>query len=222
VTAMKKTACILAVLTAVFLGTSGAKALEDPARIEAVNSFSVGEVNIVLNEYELDENGEMIPYRNDKLVLPGECISKIAVIENHGADAWIRVRADFCSDEGMTGVDESMLILSEEPWEKRGDLWYYLPEPLPSGEEVTFLTAVRIPWEWTSEVSGRSFLIRITAEAVQVADGDPEFPQEEVIPSPAETGRDMFLIPLLGCILASLVILILLLAVGRRKKKDEA
>lgn len=43
-----------------------------------------GKMTIDIHEYQLDENGKEVPYENDKIIVPGQAISKIAEFEIGG------------------------------------------------------------------------------------------------------------------------------------------
>ena len=147
-------------------------------RTETENHVRVGDVNIRLTQYDLNEKGKRISCREPKTVIPGETVRRTAEVTNLGADAWIRIHAGFENKDGIRGVDVSMLELASEKWIKKGE-YYYWPGAVPHGETIPFLKAVRIPAGWDSGESGRTFRIVIRADAVQERNFTPDFEAEE-------------------------------------------
>ncbi|MDO5551455.1 MAG: hypothetical protein Q4F76_09805, partial [Lachnospiraceae bacterium] len=62
---------------------------------EVDNTITTGDISITLDEYELDDYNNLIPYRDGKVVMPGQIVSKIVRITNESEPAWIRARAEF-------------------------------------------------------------------------------------------------------------------------------
>lgn len=146
--------------------------------VEVENNVTVGDVNISLDEYELDENGNEIPYKNGKKVVPGEVVHKIVRINNEAQDAWIRAKVEYNSDDGLTGMDDGMLGELPDLWIKRGDYFYYTV-PLETDEAVDFFKTVTIPYEWNENDAQRGFSIGVTAQAIQSRNFQPDFQAEE-------------------------------------------
>ena len=115
-------------------GSSG----DEVFHVEVVNNVSVDDINISLAEYELGLDGLERPFTQNQFVLPGQHVSKIVRITNVARSAWIRIKPDFAFADGMEGVDESMFVLADDNWIKRGEYWYYL-KPVPTGESIDFI-----------------------------------------------------------------------------------
>lgn len=151
-------------------GSSG----DEVFHVEVVNNVSVDDINISLAEYELGLDGLERPFTQNQFVLPGQHVSKIVRITNVARSAWIRIKPDFAFADGMEGVDESMFVLADDNWIKRGEYWYYL-KPVPTGESIDFIKEVIIPEDWTEEHSDKQFEITLRAEAVQSENFTPAF-----------------------------------------------
>lgn len=141
---------------------------------DIVNHVSIGDINISLNEYELDADGNEIPYNNHKLVLPGDRIDKIVRVTNQANSAWLRMKIEYVSVDGIQGMSDEMLTLDSEQWEKIGEYWYW-KQPISTDQSIDFIRDVKVPSEWDESYSGKKFSIVITAEAVQEANFTPDF-----------------------------------------------
>lgn len=141
---------------------------------EVTNSVTLGDVFISLSEYELDEDGKEVPYQNDKQVLPGQTVDKIVRITNNANASWIRVKAEYTSEEGLDSLSDEELTLADGDWEKIGDYYYY-KKPVAKDESVDFLKRVKIPASWDSTYAEKGFSIILTADAVQEANFTPDW-----------------------------------------------
>ena len=141
---------------------------------EVTNNVTLGDVSISLSEYELDEDGKEVPYQNDKQVLPGQTVDKIVRITNNANASWIRVKAEYTSEEGLDSLSDEELTLADGDWEKIGDYYYY-KKPVAKDESVDFLKRVKIPASWDSTYAEKGFSIILTADAVQEANFTPDW-----------------------------------------------
>lgn len=175
-----KRAVVALLAVATLLRQPGMTVLADEEyyRTEVVNNVSIGDINIILEEWDKDAYGNLIPYRNKKLVQPGQTVTKIVDVRNVANDCWIRIKVDFESDEGMTGVDDSMLHLADEHWIYRGGYYYYTL-PVYHGDTVQFIDTVHVPEDWDSSYSGKEFRIIVTSDAVQIRNFTPQFDTED-------------------------------------------
>lgn len=163
------TAVLMAATNPVF-AHAGVKTYET----NVVNHVSIGDVNVSLSEYELDADGEEIPYKDGKLVLPGQKVDKIVRATNRANPAWIRMRLEYTSDDGIQDLSDDMVVLASDEWIRAGDCWYW-PEPLDTDESVDFIRQVMIPPEWNETYSKKQFSIVVSVEAVQEANFTPDF-----------------------------------------------
>ena len=148
-------------------------------RTEAINNVSMGDINIELEEYTLDENGNEIPFPDIATVIPGDDLAKIVRIHNVAQDAWIRIKLDFASDDGLTGVDESMVLFTNpDEWKKVGD-YYYALKPIMHDTTVEFMKGLHIPEWWTETDAEKRFTLTVNADAVQLRNFTPDFDSDD-------------------------------------------
>lgn len=145
---------------------------------EVINNVSIDDINIHLAQYEIDYDGQEIPLRYSRLVVPGAYASQIARVTNIARPAWIRIKPEFEWDEGLVGVGEELFIFANDNWKKCGDYYYYL-YPVATGETIEFIKEVYIPKEWGNETSNKHFGIFLRADAVQVENFTPDFNSDE-------------------------------------------
>ena len=148
-------------------------AAKNIGHVEVENNLQTGDIRISIKELEGDHK---TPYdmENPKTVLPGQPVDKVVQVHNEAEEAWIRVKADWDSQENGVAMDTSMLVLSKsEKWKRVGDYWYYL-DPVPNGEYAEFIEGFRVP-NFGNEVSDLGFGLNITAEAVQTEHFTPNF-----------------------------------------------
>lgn len=88
--------------------------------------------------------------------------------ENTG---WVRAKLDYEYDEGITGLDDSIIDFADG-WEKKDDGWYYYKSSVKPGDKVRFITCVHVPAEWTEKLENKKFCIIATAELSEVAPKD--------------------------------------------------
>ena len=174
----KKATIILAAIAAFTQTMIPAFAAKQYYRTEVENNISLGDINIKLEEFERNERGELVPYVNNKLVVPGETVSKVATVTNLANDCWIRIHVDFEYEDGMQGLDDSMLILANDEWLYRGG-YYYWTKPVLHGDTVNFLEAVHVPESWNEWYANKQFQIVISADAVQERNFTPLFDTDD-------------------------------------------
>lgn len=156
-----------------------AQAAESTYKTEVQNNIKLGQVAIELKEYELDTNGKEVPYQNDKKdILPGQKISKIVRITNNGNDAWIRVKVEYSSNDGIKGLSDDNIVLSGDKWERHGDYYYY-KEPVKKDASIDFMKEVVFPVEWGNDYVEKHLSINISADAVQTDNFTPDFTSDD-------------------------------------------
>lgn len=144
---------------------------------EAENLITTGNVSIVIQEHQRDEDGNRIPYQDGRLVLPGQRTDKLVSVINEGNTAWIRAKTEYWSEDGLQGMSDDMLDGINALWVRRGE-YFYFTEPVPTGSSVEFFREITVPREWGREAAGGKFCIGITAQAIQAAGFTPDFAQE--------------------------------------------
>ena len=159
------------------------------------NIFQTGTVDIRLEEYMLTEDGTEKEWEDIPDILPGAEISKIPRITGEGADCYVRVKLTF---EDTGAVTEDDLYGMEECWIRAQDGYYYLRDILKNGESVDVFKGIFIPEDLPQdELEGKSFRLRIDADAIQAANFTPDFESEapwgqtEIKESRNENGHDI-------------------------------
>lgn len=100
--------------------------------------------------------------------VPVHAAGDTPVGENTG---WVRARLDYEYDEGIIGLDDSIIDFADG-WEKKDDGWYYYKSSVKPGDKVRFITCVHVPAEWTEKLENKKFCIIATAELSEVAPKD--------------------------------------------------
>lgn len=138
------------------------------------NQIAVGDVNIILKEYE-QTSGVESPYTNPKTVFPGDVVSKIPRITNEAQPCWIRAQISYMNDrEELEGLSDDRIQGISEQWVKQGDYYYYT-DILDYGETVTLFHSLEIPEEWTEVHASQNLTVEIQADAIQAANFQPDF-----------------------------------------------
>ena len=92
--------------------------------VTVTNHISTGDINISMKELE-KKNGKEILYQNQKMVLPGDRISKIPRITNRSEPCWVRVKITYADNlENRKGLKESA-ILNLRHGKKRKWIWLH-------------------------------------------------------------------------------------------------
>lgn len=139
----------------------------------------MGVVDIGINEYTLDSEGNTIP--NDGVVKeyqPSEFVSSIPKITNYGEKCYIRVKLDITGGNEERKLSETDIEgMDTELWIKKGDYYYYLNE-VDKDESINLYNGVNVPTEWTNELVGDECKIQIQVEAIQAIHFSPDFTSE--------------------------------------------
>lgn len=144
---------------------------------EVDNTITTGDISITLDEYELDDYNNLTPYRDGKVVMPGQIVSKIVRITNESEPAWIRAKAEFMSKDGINGLGVSMLDVVNG-WIYRSGYYYYT-QSVDTGKDVIFFKQVQVPSTWDVSYSEKGFSIDVTAQAVQAVQFEPDFESDD-------------------------------------------
>lgn len=142
--------------------------------VTVTNHISTGDINIDLKELEKKGNRE-VPYHDQKMILPGDHISKIPRIINRSEPCWIRVKITYTDDlEKVKGLNDGNISGMPERWVKRGEYFYYTGK-LKQGESVDVFTEVSVPEEWSEICQEKHLGIKIVADAIQAENFNPDF-----------------------------------------------
>lgn len=172
---------IFRILAAAVLLSAGAMSVYAgyKSRLVVKNTISTGTVGISLIEFEKDENGKLIEYKNDKEILPAQTVSKIPRIICTEKPCYVRVKATWhtenVKDDGevFTLTEKDFHGMSSD-WIKAGDYYYYT-RSLKKGDYVDFFESITFPEEFTENASGQKLIMDIEADAVQRRNFTPDF-----------------------------------------------
>lgn len=145
---------------------------------DATNAISTGDISISLNEYELSDNGDITDYVNNKLVVPGQRVDKIVVINNEAERSWIRAKVEYNTDDGLDGMSDEMLGGMPKEWKKCGNYFYYTI-PVDKEKSIELFRSIVVPYEWDESYEDMGFSIGITAQAIQSSNFVPDFNSDE-------------------------------------------
>ena len=128
----------------------------------ATNAVSSSNVKIELVLMEMDDDGEMVPIPDEKTVVPGEGVMRIASIKNTGSeDAWVRIK--------MPKPENIELWQETDPdkWTEKEDCFYY-NAPLKPGETTDQLFfGVNFDENLGNESSGEKLSLLLNGQGVQ-------------------------------------------------------
>ena len=146
--------------------------------IEIVNNVGMGNVSIALINQQKNEKGEVVPWVQNQVVVPGETISHITRIKNEGEPAWIRARVVFDTASKVNLFEKDVHFI--DGWEKKSDGYFYWTKEVKKDEIVDFIDSITIPESWNSvQVSKTPFHIKLQADAVQTKNFTPDFKSEQ-------------------------------------------
>lgn len=140
------------------------------------NRIETGIVDIRLQEYQFSEGKEVL-WQGIPTILPGMEVSKIPRITNDGNDCYVRAKLTFLGTDQKEELEEGIYGQSKQ-WVRAKDGYYYYTEVLPSGENVDLFEGLRIPEDLPQEEAGQSFQLRITVDAIQSANLQPDYEGE--------------------------------------------
>ena len=141
----------------------------------AHNVITTGKVNIALQEWANEERTE--PFKNIEGVMPGNEITKIALVKNTGtAPAWIRVKIDIAvtkqidKEPVLLSSDKVLLDIDTENWKLKEDGYYYYQKAL-AADELTepIFTSVLFDRSMNNAYQNSTASVDVFAEAVQTA-----------------------------------------------------
>ncbi|MFQ7290171.1 MAG: hypothetical protein ACLRPV_15470 [Lacrimispora saccharolytica] len=138
------------IISTCLFGVSGTYAYYQDT-VSVRNHISTGDINIGIQEYEVKDGKESLYADPDgRLVLPSQKISKIPRITNYAQPCYVRVKIA-CTGEMLVLSEQDISGMSEE-WIRAGE-YYYLTDPLDTGESADVFQTVTIPEEWTETSS---------------------------------------------------------------------
>ena len=157
-------------LSLVGYGTHAYYTHDDIAR----NVITTGNIKIDLQEFMLNQDGELVPFEDQTNVMPGMEVSKIVQIENTGDnEAYIRVSVDKAitlANGDSENVDLSLVTydVNTTDWTEK-DGYYYYNKALNPGETTSALfTKVIFAKNMGNEYQNSEAVVTVRAYATQV------------------------------------------------------
>lgn len=138
-----------------------------------------GKVDVRLEEFTL-EDGKEVPWKENRMVLPGTTLSKIARIFNEGEDCYIRASVEFKSErESEYPLSRENLTGISQDWVWRGEHCYY-KKILTKEGTVDFFRGIQIPSQWKEKTDDNNhWEVNVKVDAIQAAFFHPEFSTED-------------------------------------------
>lgn len=163
------------------MSTSGIYALLDQKTDGSINT---GLVDIKLQTYKINSENEETEYTDSsEEVLPGKLISFIPKVTNNGADCYVRVKIDYIDEN--TNFLEFVSGFSDD-LKKYGDYYYY-KDVLHSGDTLKVFDTIQIPGYIKQEEKDKVLYLKITAEAIQKKNFEPDYstdkPWKNIVPT---------------------------------------
>ena len=170
---------LLAVIASVLMMGTSALSVTAKDQVEVENNVAMGNVSIALISQQYDpETGKNIPWKDKRIVVPGETVSEIVSIRNEGEPAWIRAKVDFITKAKVNLTDSDATFL--KGWIRKSDGYWYWPKEVKTGETVKWMESIHIPEEWRSDqVASTEFRAQIKADAVQTRHFEPKFDSDD-------------------------------------------
>ena len=170
----KKILFLTAVLVCLSIAMTGTLAYFTADDV-AHNVITTGKVNIALQEWA-DED-QTVPFENLEGVMPGNEITKIAIVKNTGtAPAWIRVKIDIAvtkqiGNEVLTLPSDKVTVnIDTKSWKLGTDGYYYYQKALDKGAKTEpIFTSVLFDKGMGNEYQDSTASVDVLVQAVQTA-----------------------------------------------------
>ena len=171
----KKFIASLALSAAMIMSAMAPVYAEFPkSTIKVENELGTADIRVSIEEQYKD--GTEYDTETPRQVRPGDNVDKVVYVFNDAEDAYVRVFVAFKSDYSEIAMDESALDI-EDDWVYYGGYWYN-KTPVKRGDKVKFMNGFSVPNTFGNEVSGKTFGLEITTEAVQSAHFTPDWDDE--------------------------------------------
>ncbi len=131
-----------------------------------------GIVDIKLENYKINSENQQVEYGEDTtIVTPGDNISFIPKVYNAGESCYLRVKFFYVDDN--TNIENYVTNFSNK-LEKHGEYYYYKEQFQPK-ETITIFDTISIPPSITNTENGGTIVLKITAEAIQYKNFEPDY-----------------------------------------------
>ena len=139
---------------------------------EAINVITAGNIKIELNEMMKNENGDLIAYQNDMIMVPNTTISKIVTVTNSGnQDAYVRIEVEkfIQTLNANNNLDPSVIeiAINDEMWKELDGYYYYQAVLKPQQQSEPLFNEVYFRSDMGNEYQNCKAIIDIYAYSVQ-------------------------------------------------------
>lgn len=132
------------------------------------NYIQIGKVDIEIQEYTINNNGDKIKWEDKKNIVPGEKINKIYEIScvKGSTDCYIRAKVDIKSKNKLPC---NILNIDTNKWYycEYDGFWYYKEALTADNKGAILYTQLNLPESFNNEYALEEFEISIKAEAIQ-------------------------------------------------------
>lgn len=148
----------------------GTLVVQAAAETSVTNQIETGVIDIELKEYQKDADGDIQPYEDNPVVLPGTHVSKIPRITNEGYDCYVRAKLKF----DIPYLDNSFKEFGSG-WYLAEDGYYYCKHILKHGESTDIFQGIAIPEDFPQKLEDSVFHLDITTDAIQSKNFEPDW-----------------------------------------------
>lgn len=137
------------------------------------NYLKNGIVDIEIQEYTINSNGEKVKWENKKNIVPGEKICKISQIScaKGSADCYIRAKIDIKlkneENNNILTIDDLNIDKGKWYYCENDGFWYYKEVLTDNDEDAILYTQVNLPANYNNEYVLEEFEISVKVEAIQ-------------------------------------------------------
>ncbi len=136
------------------------------------NDIKTGSVRVIIAQFEETDEGRVAI--DPGAVLANQDVSYIPEVTNLRADSYVRVKVELLDEnEGSVPVTLDSIYGLNDEWIRKGE-YFYCKEQLGPSESSEVFEGIHIPEDWSEETAS-GFKVRLTADAVQAANFDPDF-----------------------------------------------
>lgn len=143
-------------------------------KADAENVITMGHVDIEISEPKFD----LATNKTKKItnIVPGDTIAKdpTITVKEGSEDAYIRAKLVFDAVEGSVALTSQQktdilnnLNIDDTKWYLAADGYYYYKDAVTAGASVEMFDTLVIPSKWGNEAANLSFVLEVSAEAIQ-------------------------------------------------------
>lgn len=148
-------------------------------------------VDIELNEYTIDNNGQKVKCHEIKNVIPGEKISKVIEItcKPGSADCYIRTKININNKNEELTENENLITIKNLDIDKtkwlycnQDGYWYYNLKLTQDSNSAILFTKIDMPLKINNMFALEEFEINVTVESIQAKNFTPNFNEDSKNP----------------------------------------